>query len=160
MDPRAEKMFIHKTAVPGTEVRAGVGVIVRAPDGRIVMEKRSDCGLWGMLGGRIDPGESVVATAVREVREESGLDIEVVGLVGVYSQPSERILVYADNGDIRHIVDIVVEGRIIGGSLQSSHESEDIQFFALDQLPPTSEIVPPAHQPLADYLAGLRGQLK
>jgi 8-oxo-dGTP pyrophosphatase MutT (NUDIX family) len=159
MNPRAAKMFALKEAVPGTQVRTGVGVIVRGEDGRVLLEKRSDCGMWGLLGGGVDPGESVDATARREVLEESGFQIEVTGLVGVYSHPAGRILVYPDNGDIRHLVDIVVEARIVGGSLRLSAESERIEFFAPDQLPPVEEIIPPAREPLTDALAGRRGVL-
>jgi 8-oxo-dGTP pyrophosphatase MutT (NUDIX family) len=159
MNPRAEKMFIHRTAVAGTQIKTGVGVVVRAADGRVLLEKRSDCGMWGLLGGRVDPGESVAATAVREVLEESGFYIEVTGLLGVYSEPADRVLVYPDNGDIRQLIDIVVEARILSGSLRLSHESEKIEFFALDDLPPEEEIIPPARQPLADLKAGRRGIL-
>jgi ADP-ribose pyrophosphatase YjhB (NUDIX family) len=160
MNPRAEKMFAHRTAVPGTQIKTGVGVIVCGSDDRILLERRADCGMWGMLGGRVDPGESVSATAVREVFEESGLHIEITRLIGVYSEPSDRILVYPDNGDIRHLIDIVVEARITGGALRLSHESERIDFFTLDRLPPEREIVPPARLPLADFRAGRSGVLK
>jgi ADP-ribose pyrophosphatase YjhB (NUDIX family) len=160
MDPRAEKMFAHRTAVPGTQIKTGVGVVVRGPDDRILLEKRADCGMWGLLGGRVDPGESVSATAVREVIEESGLHVEIIRLLGIYSGPAERILVYPDNGDVRHLIDIVVEARIIGGSLRLSHESERLEFFALDQLPLEQEIIPPAREPLADLRAGRSGVLK
>ena len=153
-------MFIHRTAVPGTKIKAGVGVLVRDADGRLLLEKRSDCGMWGLLGGAIDPGESITDAAVREVLEESGCHIEVTGLIGIYSEPSERYIVYPDNGDVRQLIDIVVEARITGGELRLSHESEQIEFFTLDQLPKDEEIIPPAREPLADLKAGLRGVLK
>jgi 8-oxo-dGTP pyrophosphatase MutT (NUDIX family) len=159
MNARAEKMFARQTAVPGTQIKTGVGVIVRGTDGRILLEKRSDCGMWGLLGGRIEPGESVTQAAVREVLEESGFQIEVTHLVGVYSHPTGRILVYPDNGDIRQLIDIVVEARIVGGSLRLSHESECIDFFAPDRLPELAETIPPARQPLADAVAGRQGVL-
>ena len=160
MNPRAEKMFVHTTAVPGTKIKAGVGVIVCDVHGRILLEKRSDCGLWGMLGGAIDPGESVESTAIREVQEESGFEIKVGGLVGVYSEVATHMLVYPSNGDVRQLIDIVLEARIIGGTLRISHESEDLAFFSVDHLPPEDEIVPPARAPLADFFAGRRGVLK
>jgi 8-oxo-dGTP pyrophosphatase MutT (NUDIX family) len=159
MNPRAEKMFAHNVAVPGTLINTGVGVVVRGDDGRVLLEKRSDCGMWGLLGGSVDPGESVAETARREVEEESGFQIEVTGLVGIYSHPTGRILVYPDNGDIRHIIDIVVEARIVGGTLRLSRESESIEFFMPGQLPAPEEIIPPARQPIADALAGRRGVL-
>ncbi len=153
-------MFAHRTAVPGTQIKTGVGVVVRGPDDRILLERRADCGMWGLLGGRVDPGESVSETAAREVLEESGFQIEIIRLIGVYSEPADRILVYPDNGDIRQLIDIVVEARITGGALRLSHESERIEFFAPDRLPREQEIAPPARAPLADFRAGLSGVLK
>jgi 8-oxo-dGTP pyrophosphatase MutT (NUDIX family) len=159
MNPRAQKMFAHRTAVPGTQVKTGVSVIVCGDDGRILLEQRSDCGMWGLLGGAVDPGESVTETAVREVREESGFDVQITGFVGVYSEPADRIIVYPD-GAIRQLVDIVLEARITGGSLRISHESERLDFFALDQLPNEEETIPPTRQPLADFKAGVRAVVK
>ena len=67
---------------------------------------------------------------------------------------------YSDDGDIRHLIDIVVEARIIGGTLRLSDESERIEFFALNCLPLEREIILPARQPLADFKAGLGSVLK
>jgi ADP-ribose pyrophosphatase YjhB (NUDIX family) len=160
MNSRAEKMFALRTAVPGTRIKTGVGVIVRDAEGRILLEKRSDCGMWGLLGGAMDPGESVTDTAVREVFEESGFHVEVTGLIGVYSEPADRIIVYLDNGDIRHLIDLVVEARIVGGTLKISDESEQVEFFTVDQLPKDEDVIPPARQALADVRVGRRGVLQ
>ena len=61
-------------------VKVGVGVIVVDDSGEILLEKRRDNGMWGLPGGGIEPGESVYETALREVKEETGLDIEITGL--------------------------------------------------------------------------------
>jgi 8-oxo-dGTP pyrophosphatase MutT (NUDIX family) len=160
MNSRAEKMFVHRSAVPGTKIKTGVGVLVFGDDGRLLLEKRSDCGMWGLLGGAIDPGESITDAAVREVLEESGFHVEVTDLIGIYSEPVNRVIVYPDNGDVRQLIDIVVRARITGGSLRLSHESESVEFFDIDKLPDDKEIIPPARQPLADLKTGLRGMLR
>jgi len=159
MNPRAQRMFSLKTAVAGTRIKLGVGVLPIADDGRLLLELRSDCGMWGLLGGGVDPGESITQTALREVAEESGLTIEITRLLGIYSTPADRILIYPDNGDVRHLIDVVVIARITGGTLQISHESERLEFFDLKNLPPETEIIPPARDPLADFLAGRQGLL-
>jgi 8-oxo-dGTP pyrophosphatase MutT (NUDIX family) len=146
-------MYAQKTADANTRVRVGAGVIVRDNRGWILLEKRSDCGWWGLPGGRIEPGESVKEAAVREVKEETGLNIEITRLLGVYSEPESRIVTFLDNGDVVHLVDIIVEGKIISGELEISSESEALQFFNPAALPP--EIVPPALAPLQDFLQGL-----
>ena len=138
-----------------THVKVGVGVIVVDDSGRVLLEKRSDNGMWGLPGGGIEPGESVYETALREVKEETGLDIEITGLVGVYSEPSAgRVVTYPDNGDVRHLIDIVLVAEIISGEMAISSESLDLRFFNPDSFP--AELVPPAKKPLRDFVAGER----
>ena len=143
----------------GMYVRVGVGVVIRGPGDTILLEKRRDCGWWGLPGGKVEPGESLVDAAVREVREETGLAVEITQLIGVYSDPSGRIVTYPDNGDVVQLVDVVVVGaRILSGSLMCSQESEVVRFFSPSQLP--EEIVPPARQPIADAFKGQCGVLR
>jgi 8-oxo-dGTP pyrophosphatase MutT (NUDIX family) len=146
------------TVVEGMSVRAGVGVVIRGHGDTILLEKRRDCGWWGLPGGRVEPGESLVEAAVREVREETGLTVEVTHLVGVYSSPEDRIVTYPDNGDVVQLIDIVVGARILSGQVICSQESEEVRFFPPSQLP--EQIVPPARQPLVDALEGRCGVLK
>lgn len=158
MNSIVEKMYAQKTADANTRVRVGAAVIVRDNRGWILLEKRSDCGWWGLPGGRIEPGESVTEAAVREVKEETGLNIEITRLLGVYSEPDCRIVTFLDNGDVVHLVDIIVEAEIISGELEISSESEALQFFDPATLPP--EIVPPALTPLQDFIQGLTGTIR
>jgi 8-oxo-dGTP pyrophosphatase MutT (NUDIX family) len=151
-------MFARRSATADTQIRLGVGVIVRNATGQILLEKRSDNGLWGPPGGRIEPGESVAEAAVREVREETGLTVEVTRLVGVYSEPADRIVTYLDNGDVRHLVDVMVEATILSGTLTCSLESEDLAFYFPEALP--TDLVPPARRPLEDYLGNRLGILR
>ncbi len=138
-----------------THVKVGVGVIILDDSGRILLEKRRDNGMWGLPGGGIEPGESVCETALREVKEETGLDIEITGLVGVYSEPwAGRIVTYPDNGDVRHLIDIVLIAEIISGEMIISSESLDLRFFNSDSFP--TELVPPAKKPLRDFVAEKR----
>ncbi len=155
MNETARRMYAVKTAGPKTTIRIGVGVFVLDEKGRILMEKRSDSSMWGLLGGRVEPGESVIQAAKREVAEESGFEIEVTRLVGVFSEPSERIVTYPDNGDEVHLVDVILEARIVGGEMKISHESEELRFFAKDS--PPEEIALPAVAPIRTYLEGKTG---
>jgi ADP-ribose pyrophosphatase YjhB (NUDIX family) len=153
-----ERMYGSRTAADVTQVRVGAGVVVRDAQGRVLLERRSDCGYWGLLGGRIEKGESVEQAAVREVKEESGLDVRITRLLGVYSDPDEGRIVAYSATDIIQLVDIVVEAEILGGELTRSAESEELRFFSLDELP--SEIVPPARQALEDHASGRAGVLR
>ena len=156
MNPTAQKMYAKKIADVDTRVRAGVGVIIRDDRGWILLEKRSDNGMWGVPGGRIEPGESVTEAALREVEEETGLAVKIIGLHGVYSEPSERIVTFPDN--VVQLVDVVLEARIISGKLSCSSESEKLQFFDPAALP--VDLAPPARGPLQDLANGVSGVIR
>jgi 8-oxo-dGTP pyrophosphatase MutT (NUDIX family) len=145
------------TVVEGMQVRVGVGVVVREGEA-ILLEKRRDCGWWGLPGGKVEPGESLIDAAVREVFEETGLTVEVTNLIGVYSDTDGRIVTYPDNGDVVQLIDAVVGARVLSGSIRCSEESEEVRFFSASQLP--KEIVPPARQPIADAFQGRCGVLR
>ncbi|PZO41456.1 MAG: hypothetical protein DCF19_09640 [Pseudanabaena frigida] len=151
-------MYTLRKADTHTLVRVGVGVVVRNQQGMILLEKRSDCGMWGLPGGRVEAGESLEDAAIREVKEETGLTIKVSKLLGVYSEPADRIVTFPDC--VVHLVDIVLEASICDEDVQlvCSEESEDLQFFALDRLP--LDIVPPARSPLRDLAGDLFGVIR
>jgi len=151
-------MYGRKAATPQTQVRVGVGVVIRDHEGRILFEKRSDSRMWAIPGGGVEPGESVKEAALREIREETGLTVEITRLVGVYSGPEDRIVTYPSNGDVIQHVDIILEGVPVSGTLTPSHESETLQYFDPNQLP--SEVVPSTWAPLRDALEGNYGQLR
>ena len=140
-------------AIPGTSVRTGVGVLILNSEEKILLELRSDCGLWGLIGGRLDPGESLQKAAHRETYEETGLSISITGLLGVYSGPEDRIVTYSDN--VVQLIDVIFTASVLGGSLRCSEESQSLEFFARNDLPLKGAIVPPARQPIQDFLAGL-----
>lgn len=146
-------MYATQTTDPNVTVKAGVGVIIINNEGSILLERRSDNGRWGLIGGAVEPGESIIETAHREAREETGLRIAITSLAGIYSEPSEgRIVTYPDNGDVRHLLDIVLTAIVVSGDMRKSHESLDLEFFSPDNLP--SDIVPPAIKPIRDFLEG------
>ena len=138
-------------------VRAGVGLVIRNIDGDILLERRSDNGLWGLPGGRIEPGESILQTALREAKEETGLTIVVTRLLGVYSGPEDRIVTFPDN--VVQLVDILLEASIVSGNLVCSSESIELRFFKVGGFPPETDIVPPARLPLREVVAGACGMI-
>jgi 8-oxo-dGTP pyrophosphatase MutT (NUDIX family) len=158
LNPIAARMYSKKRADENTKVRVGVGVVITNAEGWILLEKRSDCALWGFPGGRIEAGESIREAAVREVFEETGLTVRITRLLGAYSEPSERIVTFLDNGEVVQLVDLMVEATILSGELTCSSESLELRFFDPAHLPP--DMVPPALSPLNDYLAGFIGVLR
>jgi ADP-ribose pyrophosphatase YjhB (NUDIX family) len=83
----------------------------------------------------MEPGERVADCVVREVREETGLEVEPVRIVGVYSDPSHTHVTYA-NGDQVHFVSTTYECHVIGGELRADgDESLEVAYFPPDALP-------------------------
>lgn len=76
-----------------------VTAAVRDPDGRLLLIHKVDNGYWALPGGGHDPGESITDTAVREVREETGVAVRITGLVGTYTDP-RHVMAY-DDGEVR-----------------------------------------------------------
>lgn len=126
------RQFIGKDAYIGV----GAAAIIRNQDGHILMQHRSDTGLWGLPGGGLEIGERVDTTVVHEVREETGLEVVAQSLLAVYSD--NRFEISYPNGDRVKVIALVFECRITGGTLHpDGDESLDVRFFAHDALPPT-----------------------
>ena len=97
---RIRDVYYHDPAAPvPTVVVPSVFVAVADPGGRLLLVQRCDSGDWELPGGRVDLGESVVAAAVREVAEESGVAVHVTGLIGLYTDPSH--IVRSVSGEVR-----------------------------------------------------------
>jgi ADP-ribose pyrophosphatase YjhB (NUDIX family) len=110
--------------------------VVTDDQGRILLQRRRDSGNWALPGGAMESDESLTGSLIREVKEETGYDIEVTGLVGTYTDP-RHIIAYSD-GEVRRQFNICYTARIVAGELQISEESTDIRFVEpedLDQLP-------------------------
>ena len=105
--------------------KVAVGVVI-ARDGQILLNRRAidpGKGLWSFPSGYVDLGESTASSAVRDVKEETGYEVALCGLVGVYSTES------------RPVIFIVYAGELIGGELIPSDEVEEVRLFATDDLP-------------------------
>lgn len=98
-----------------------VDIVIEYPDGDIVLIKRGIepfKGMWALPGGHVEVGETVESAAVREAAEETGLDINLEGIVGVYSDP--------DRDPRRHTVSIVYRARPVGGRLQAATDAREV----------------------------------
>jgi ADP-ribose pyrophosphatase YjhB (NUDIX family) len=109
-----------------------VSVIVRDETDRVLLIHRTDNDLWSIPGGAMEPGESVRQAAVRETNEETGYDVEITGLVGIYTDPN-HIIAYSD-GEVRSEFSICMTGTITGGQARTSSESSEVVWQPLEQL--------------------------
>jgi 8-oxo-dGTP pyrophosphatase MutT (NUDIX family) len=97
-------------------------------DGRVLVMQRAGDGTWGIPGGYTDPGETPAETAVREAREETGLDVEPEELVTfVYREP--------DAHNPHGFVGGVYRCSVVVGELSGSHESDELGYRHLDEVP-------------------------
>ncbi|MFI6758809.1 NUDIX hydrolase [Micromonospora sp. NPDC050417] len=103
--------------------------------GRVLLIQRTDNGLWALPGGAQDVGESIAQTVVRETREETGIDVEVTGMVGIYTDPN-HVIAYSD-GEVRQQFSICFRARYLTGQPTESDESSSVEWTeqqALDEL--------------------------
>lgn len=134
-----------------TQLRPSVAAVVRDGQGRILLQRRSDNGLWGLPGGSVEIGESVTQAIIREVREETGLSVRVDRLIGVYSDPGFQVVRYPD-GNVVHYVSSLFSCTILGGCLETCDETLALQFFDPAGLP--QDLVPMHRIRIADALSG------
>jgi ADP-ribose pyrophosphatase YjhB (NUDIX family) len=100
--------------------------------GEVLLIHKTDNDLWALPGGGVDVGESVADAAVRETKEETGFDVEVTGLVGLYTNPA-HVMAY-DDGEVRQQFSICFTAKITGGELRTSSESKEVAFVRPDRL--------------------------
>ncbi|MFJ3900039.1 NUDIX hydrolase [Streptomyces sp. NPDC090025] len=116
---------------PNSLVVAASAVVVDG-EGRILLQRRADSGLWALPGGGMERGDSLPGAAVREVAEETGLQVEITGLVGTYTDP-RHVIAYSD-GEVRRQFNVCFTARVVGGVLGGSEESTEVRFVAVDEL--------------------------
>ena len=111
-----------------------VGGIVVNEEGHILLQKRADNGRWAPPAGAVEPDESPTQAIVREVWEETGVIVEPIRLVGIYSGP-EYIFTFASSGDVLEAFSTVFLCRPIGGQPEPDGlESTAVAYFAPDTL--------------------------
>jgi ADP-ribose pyrophosphatase YjhB (NUDIX family) len=112
--------------------KPSASVIVHNSAGDLLLLRRPDSGRWTIPTGGLKKNETLTQCAVRECREETGLDIEITALVGVFSDPA-HIIAYAD-GEVRQPVNVCFSGRVIGGKLTTTDEASEVAWVAPAQL--------------------------
>jgi ADP-ribose pyrophosphatase YjhB (NUDIX family) len=110
-----------------------VNVVVVNDAGDILMIRRSDNENWAVPGGAIDLGESMTQAAIRETKEESGIDCEITGLVGIYTDP-KHIILYTSNNEARQEFSVLLTGRPTGGTPTPSDESSEVRWMPLSEV--------------------------
>ncbi len=121
--------FYDPKAPKPNSVKPAAAVALFDGDGRILLLRRKDNDKWTMPGGTMDFGESLGQCAVREVREETGFDIEISGLIGTYTDPN--VLIAYSDGEVRQEFTLVYAAKINSGELAIDHESKEAVWVSL-----------------------------
>jgi 8-oxo-dGTP diphosphatase len=124
--------------------KVAVGTIISDDRNRIVLVKRAiepGYGKWVFPGGYVDRGEEVKVAAVREAREEAGLEIRLDHLINVYSYPGRAPVI------------IVYAATLIGGCLECDDEGLEARFFAAEDIPWDELAFRSTHEALREFLA-------
>ena len=124
--------------------KVAVGTIIRDERNHVVLVRRAiepGYGRWVFPGGYVDRGEEVRVAAVREAREEAGLDIRLGELINVYSYPGRAPVI------------IVYAATVVGGCLACDDEGLEARFFAPDDIPWNELAFRSTHEALREFLA-------
>ncbi|MPY67577.1 NUDIX domain-containing protein [Deinococcus sp. SDU3-2] len=143
-------------------ISVGVSVLIQDEAGRILLQRRGDDGLWGVVGGGLEPGESFVDAAHRELREETGLtcpDLAPLPLEEALVSGPEFYHRYPNGHEI-YLVGMRTHGTLPAAALahaapDDSGETLELRWFALDDLPPLSSNINRANMNVLRLRAGL-----
>jgi ADP-ribose pyrophosphatase YjhB (NUDIX family) len=127
------KLLVGERIGRGALLRVGTAaVIFDQTRQKILLTQRSDNGRWCLPGGMMEPGESAEEGCMREVWEETGLQVAVRRLIGIYTSP-HRIMVYNDGNRVQY-ASFCFEAEVVGGELRLSEETIAYGYYAHAEL--------------------------
>lgn len=145
--------YINDPNAPAiNSVVPSVVAIVCNDEGRVLMIHKTDNDRWALPGGGHEPGESISDTVVREVKEETGYDVEVETLTGTYTDPG-HVMSY-DDGEVRQQFSLAFRARLLGGERKTSSESDEVQWLSPIDIAPLN-LHPSMLQRLTHALEGI-----
>jgi ADP-ribose pyrophosphatase YjhB (NUDIX family) len=109
-----------------------LSAFVRDDSGRLLMIRRTDNDKHAIPGGRHELGETITEAVIRETIEETGITVEVTGLIGIYSNP-HHVMAY-DDGEVRQEFSICFSARPVTGEPRTSGESSEVRWVDPAQL--------------------------
>jgi 8-oxo-dGTP pyrophosphatase MutT (NUDIX family) len=144
--------YWHDSGAPApNSLVPAAGVLAVNEHGEILLQRRRDTGQWALPMGKQEMGETVTQCAIRECVEETGVEVELTGVLGIFSDP-DHIVAYSD-GEVRQEYEVTLLGRATGGAPIANVEASDVCWAApatLDQL----DVHPTMRRQIGHYLAG------
>ena len=129
----------------------GCGVLIENEKGEVLLQKRSDTREWCVPGGALEPGETYIEAATRELSEEVGIKVSDLQLFGLYSGADREI--HYPNGDVVYSLSVIFITKSFTGEISDS-DSEVLEhrFFDKDSIP--KELFYPDARPILDWAKG------
>ena len=126
---------LRKHIVHSPIMMCACGCLIFNENNQVLLQKRSDDNLWGNPGGSMDLGETIYDTVIREIKEETNLDIkkENLKIFNIYSG-EEQHHIYPNKDEV-YFVNIIFEIHKYSGDIVSDIESKELKFFDIDKLP-------------------------
>lgn len=106
------------------------GALILRED-KILLQRRADNGKWGLIGGLLEMNETYEEAALREIREETGLEVRLDSFLGIYHNHN---MIWS-NGDTAHVVSAYFTASIVSGEPRIDEESYELKFFGKDEIP-------------------------
>jgi ADP-ribose pyrophosphatase YjhB (NUDIX family) len=119
-------------APAANSIVVAVTAFIQDDQGRLLLIRRTDNDLYAIPGGALELGETLTETVQREVMEETGINVQVTGLIGVYSDP-EHVIEFTD-GEVRQEFSICFRATPTGGEPRTSDESKEVLWVAPAEL--------------------------
>lgn len=116
--------YRNPDAPAANSIVVAVTAVVQDENGRLLLIRRTDNDLYAIPGGALELGEPLTQTVQREVEEETGINVQVTGLIGIYSDP-DHVIEFTD-GEIRQEFSICFRAEPTGGELRTSNESKEV----------------------------------
>lgn len=124
--------YYQEDAPAANSIKPAAAVAILNSKQELLMLHRKDNKKWTMPGGTLEFGESMTECALREVKEESGLKVEIKDIIGTYTDPNIRVA-YSD-GEVRQEFTIVYYGEVSGYDVELDEESSAFQWVSLDKV--------------------------
>lgn len=150
--------------LPGpARVAVTVSVIALDDQQRLVLHRRGPAAPWGLPGGRLEAGENVAQAALRSFHAATRLTARVTYLLGIYSDPLDRVVQDPDDSEMVHEVNILLEAHLLAPAMPTAlpdtkQPSRNVGFFHPERLP--SALLESSVGPLQNYLRGHVGIIR
>lgn len=132
MEKTSYIQYLREMVKDNKVILCATAVVVVNEDHQVLLQKRSDNKKWGLPGGLLELDESIMACSIREVKEETNLDIEITRFLGVFNNPQMR---WKEKDEAR-VIAFAFVGNVIGGELKiNDEESLEFQYFAYKDVP-------------------------